>query len=254
METPGPFAMRTISSSTRPSLRKPVVGSKGRSLVIPLRAELTRAPDELHDLIRRAYRTRQTQARLIVSLCLERLPHYQGIPEALLAEVRKSVLHHLEIFYRVTLETGRPLTDEHLATSLETARLRASQGVPLGEFLTFFLVGLTMAWEHLMSTVGDDPTLRGQLLDRVAAVISNQTQLMTALTDIVGFVPMALSTAPGSEVQRPLATVVIGGVVSSTLLTLLLLPVVYSWVRRKKTVQQGSGTSPPASDSGSALG
>jgi sugar diacid utilization regulator len=151
--------------------------------VVPLRAELTRAPDELHDLIRRAYRTRQTRARLIVSLCIERLPHYQEIPESLLAEVRKSVLHHLEIFYRVTLETGRPLTDENLATSLRTARLRASQGVPLGEFLTFFLVGLTMAWEHLMATVGDDPALRSQLLDRVAAVISNQTQLMTALTE-----------------------------------------------------------------------
>ena len=51
---------------------------------------------------------------------------------------------------------------------------------------------------------------------------------MTALTDILGFVPMALSVAPGSEVQRPLATVVIGGVMSATLLTLLLLPSVYS--------------------------
>jgi cobalt-zinc-cadmium resistance protein CzcA len=55
--------------------------------------------------------------------------------------------------------------------------------------------------------------------------------LMTALVAILGFVPMALSTAPGSEVQRPLATVVIGGVVSSTLLTLLVLPTVYGLVR-----------------------
>jgi len=52
--------------------------------------------------------------------------------------------------------------------------------------------------------------------------------LMTALVAAFGFVPMALSTAPGSEVQRPLATVVIGGIVSATLLTLLLLPVIYS--------------------------
>jgi heavy metal efflux system protein len=52
--------------------------------------------------------------------------------------------------------------------------------------------------------------------------------LMTALVAALGFLPMALSTAPGSEVQRPLATVVIGGILSATLLTLLLLPVIYS--------------------------
>jgi cobalt-zinc-cadmium resistance protein CzcA len=52
--------------------------------------------------------------------------------------------------------------------------------------------------------------------------------LMTALVAAFGFLPMALSTAPGSEVQRPLATVVIGGIVSATLLTLMLLPVIYS--------------------------
>jgi cobalt-zinc-cadmium resistance protein CzcA len=51
---------------------------------------------------------------------------------------------------------------------------------------------------------------------------------MTALVAAIGFLPMALSTAPGSEVQRPLATVVIGGILSATLLTLLLLPVIYA--------------------------
>lgn len=53
--------------------------------------------------------------------------------------------------------------------------------------------------------------------------------LMTALVAALGFVPMALSTAPGSEVQRPLATVVIGGLVTATLLTLLVLPVIYGY-------------------------
>jgi cobalt-zinc-cadmium resistance protein CzcA len=52
--------------------------------------------------------------------------------------------------------------------------------------------------------------------------------LTTALVAALGFVPMALSTAPGSEVQRPLATVVIGGLVSATLLTLLVLPALYA--------------------------
>lgn len=52
---------------------------------------------------------------------------------------------------------------------------------------------------------------------------------MTALVAALGFIPMAFSTAPGSEVQRPLATVVIGGLVTATLLTLFLLPVVYAY-------------------------
>jgi cobalt-zinc-cadmium resistance protein CzcA len=51
--------------------------------------------------------------------------------------------------------------------------------------------------------------------------------LATAITDAVGFIPMAISTGVGAEVQRPLATVVIGGVCTTTLLTLLVLPAVY---------------------------
>ena len=66
-----------------------------------------------------------------------------------------------------------------------------------------------------------DATERGAQL-RLRAV------LMTALTDGIGFLPMALSTSAGAEVQRPLATVVIGGLVTATLLTLLVLPAVYS--------------------------
>ena len=54
--------------------------------------------------------------------------------------------------------------------------------------------------------------------------------LMTALVASFGFVPMALSTSAGAEVQRPLATVVIGGLISSTLLTLVVLPTLYAWV------------------------
>ncbi|HQZ82373.1 MAG TPA: CusA/CzcA family heavy metal efflux RND transporter [Pyrinomonadaceae bacterium] len=56
--------------------------------------------------------------------------------------------------------------------------------------------------------------------------------LMTALVASLGFIPMALATSAGAEVQRPLATVVIGGLITSTLLTLLLLPVLYAWVER----------------------
>jgi cobalt-zinc-cadmium resistance protein CzcA len=61
--------------------------------------------------------------------------------------------------------------------------------------------------------------------------------LMTALVASLGFVPMALATGRGAEVQRPLATVVIGGIVSSTLLTLVVLPALYSIVHRGKKRQ-----------------
>lgn len=67
---------------------------------------------------------------------------------------------------------------------------------------------------------------------RQAAELRLRPVLMTALVAALGFLPMALSTAPGSEVQRPLATVVIGGIISATLLTMLLLPVVYAFFGR----------------------
>jgi cobalt-zinc-cadmium resistance protein CzcA len=71
---------------------------------------------------------------------------------------------------------------------------------------------------------------QGVSLDRAveeAALTRLRPVLMTALVASLGFLPMALSTGVGAEVQRPLATVVIGGVISSTLLTLLVLPVLY---------------------------
>jgi cobalt-zinc-cadmium resistance protein CzcA len=57
--------------------------------------------------------------------------------------------------------------------------------------------------------------------------------LLTASTDILGFLPMAISVSAGAEVQRPLATVVIGGMITSTLLTLVVIPVLYRWVENK---------------------
>ncbi|CAI8956329.1 efflux RND transporter permease subunit [Pseudomonas chlororaphis] len=62
--------------------------------------------------------------------------------------------------------------------------------------------------------------------------------LMTALVASLGFIPMALATGTGAEVQRPLATVVIGGIISSTALTLLVLPALYHWAHRKEEEQE----------------
>lgn len=71
--------------------------------------------------------------------------------------------------------------------------------------------------------LGLDEAVREGALTRLRPV------LMTALVASLGFVPMALATGTGAEVQRPLATVVIGGIISSTALTLLVLPVLYRW-------------------------
>lgn len=60
--------------------------------------------------------------------------------------------------------------------------------------------------------------------------------ITTALVASIGFLPMAISTSAGAEVQRPLATVVIGGLITSTILTLVVLPTIYMWVEKRKEV------------------
>ena len=86
--------------------------------------------------------------------------------------------------------------------------------------------------------------LRDQGVALRDAVIQGATRrvrpvLMTALVAGLGFVPMALNTGIGAEVQRPLATVVIGGIISATTLTLFVVPVLYFWVN-KRTQQEAS--------------
>ncbi len=81
----------------------------------------------------------------------------------------------------------------------------------------------------------DDAIFRG-------SVTRLRPVLMTALVASLGFVPMALATGPGAEVQRPLATVVIGGIISSTLLTLVVLPVLYRIFHRDRFPAAGATT------------
>ncbi|MFH5833020.1 efflux RND transporter permease subunit [Halalkalibaculum sp. DA384] len=66
--------------------------------------------------------------------------------------------------------------------------------------------------------------------------------LMTALVASLGFIPMAFNVGPGSEVQRPLASVVIGGLITSTMLTLLVLPTIYHWMEKGKTLEKEEDT------------
>jgi cobalt-zinc-cadmium resistance protein CzcA len=83
----------------------------------------------------------------------------------------------------------------------------------------------------------------GRLLDDAiveGALTRLRPVLMTALVASLGFIPMALNTGIGSEVQRPLATVVIGGIISSTLLTLLVLPALYRLVHGIQKAASGT--------------
>jgi len=84
--------------------------------------------------------------------------------------------------------------------------------------------------------------LREEGKDLLGAVVEGSLTrlrpvLMTAAVAALGFVPMAMATGAGAEVQRPLATVVIGGILSSTFLTLVLLPVLYLWVERREETE-----------------
>jgi cobalt-zinc-cadmium resistance protein CzcA len=84
-----------------------------------------------------------------------------------------------------------------------------------------------------------DAAIREGALTRLRPV------LMTALVASLGFIPMAIATGTGAEVQRPLATVVIGGILSSTVLTLLVLPILYRLAHRPDE-QEEDVTAEPA--------
>jgi hypothetical protein len=85
----------------------------------------------------------------------------------------------------------------------------------------------------------------------LGALAQQERVITTALVASLGFVPMALNTGIGAEVQRPLATVVIGGIISSTLLTLVVLPALYRMLHgNEKEVEQGAGDSAAARPAG----
>jgi cobalt-zinc-cadmium resistance protein CzcA len=67
---------------------------------------------------------------------------------------------------------------------------------------------------------------------------------MTALTSFIGHLPMLYATGSGADIQRPLAVVVMGGLVTSTVLTLLVLPAIYAWKERSPLTAPGAVHSP----------
>jgi cobalt-zinc-cadmium resistance protein CzcA len=82
---------------------------------------------------------------------------------------------------------------------------------------------------------------------REGALLRLRPILMVALVAALGFLPMALNTGTGAEVQRPLATVVIGGIISSTVLTLLVLPGLYRMAYRPERVPEPEAAAPTES-------
>jgi len=87
---------------------------------------------------------------------------------------------------------------------------------------------------------------------REGAMTRLRPVLMTALVASLGFVPMALATGAGGEVQRPLATVVIGGILSSTFLTLVLLPTLYEWLEKRKKPADNASVETPSGEGGAS--
>jgi len=151
----------------------------------------------------------------------------------------------------------------HLSSGRLLDTLRIFSGVPfalVGGILALTLRGLPFSISAAVGFVAlfGVAVLNGlvlvsrvrQLLDRgvelveavrEAAMSRLRPVLMTASVASLGFVPMALATGPGAEVQRPLATVVIGGVLSSTALTLLVMPVLFTLFRARSDRMRGDG-------------
>lgn len=99
------------------------------------------------------------------------------------------------------------------------------------------LFGVAVLNGVVMVSFINDLRAQGRSIDEAVAEGAEtrlRPVLMTALVASLGFIPMAVATSAGAEVQRPLATVVIGGLITSTILTLLILPTLYGWVERER--------------------
>ncbi len=142
-----------------------------------------------------------------------------------------STFHSMRLAFLIYTAVPMAATGGVFALSLRGLPFSISAGVG---FIALFGVAVLngLVWvsavEHLRQE-GVEPHEAA----REAAVVRLRPILMTALVAGLGFIPMAIATTPGAEIQRPLATVVIGGLITSTLLTTLVLPAVYPWFAPK---------------------
>lgn len=140
-------------------------------------------PPALRALVRRVGATRRKQVQRILARSLEILPHYRGLSPAARKSVRDNVLYQVDLFYRASLLRGRRLTAAELERSRQNARLRAYQGVPLGEFLGVYQIGNAIVWEDLVASAQENAEERAQLFERLASITANNIQLMSAVTE-----------------------------------------------------------------------
>jgi cobalt-zinc-cadmium resistance protein CzcA len=138
-----------------------------------------------------------------------------------------STFHSLRLAALIYLAVPTAATGGVMALAARGLPFSISAGVG---FIALFGVAVLngLVWvsavEHLR-LAGHEPHEAA----KEAALVRLRPILMTALVAGFGFLPMALATTPGAEIQRPLATVVIGGLITSTLLTALVLPAIYPW-------------------------
>ncbi|MGB1498565.1 efflux RND transporter permease subunit, partial [Alloalcanivorax venustensis] len=142
-----------------------------------------------------------------------------------------SVRDALIIFTAIPLS----LTGGVLALWARDISLSISAGVGFIALSGIAVLNGVVMLSHIKDLMAQGMPLRDAV--REGALRRLRPVLMTALVAGLGFVPMAFNTGIGSEVQRPLATVVVGGIVTATLLTLVVLPALYSRFGRK-TVEQ----------------
>ena len=143
----------------------------------------------------------------------------------------RSVSLALLIFLAVPMATSGGI----FALALRGMPFSISAGVG---FIALF--GVAVLNGLVWVSAAEHARLSGMAIRRVAevtAIARLRPVLMTAMVASLGFVPMALSHSDGAELQRPLATVVIGGLVTSTLLTGLVLPAIYTWFAPRQAVE-----------------
>ncbi len=124
------------------------------------------------------------------------------------------------------------VTRDDLIEEMSTVLNERVPGVAFG-----FTQPIEMRVDELVAGVKADVAVLLKEATFETAVSRLRPILMTALVASLGFLPMALSTGDGAEMQRPLATVVIGGLVTSTLLTSLVVPAIYPWFASRKVYE-----------------